>query len=134
METDFKTIDQYIAMQPERNIVPLEKIRQTIRKAAPDAEETISYQMPAFTYHGILVYFAGFKNHIGLYALPTGNTAFQKELEIYKTGKGSIQFPLDKPIPYELIRKIVKFRIKENEKEMLRKLTLANERKQKKQS
>jgi len=114
METQFKTIDEYIALQPERNILPLEKIRETIREAAPDAEETISYQMPAFKYFGILVYFAGFKNHIGLYALPSGTESFQKELAGYKMGKGSIQFPLDKPIPYDLIRKIVLFRIEEN--------------------
>ncbi len=114
MDTNFKTIDEYIAMQPERNILPLQKIRETIKEVAPDAEETISYQMPAFKYFGILVYFAGFKNHIGFYALPSGNEAFQVALSNYKMGKGSIQFPLDKPIPYDLIRQIVLFRMEEN--------------------
>ena len=112
--TNFKTIDDYIAMQPERNILALEKIRETIKEVAPEAEEVISYQMPAFKYFGILVYFAGFKNHIGFYALPSGNDAFQKKLVGYKMGKGSIQFPLDKPIPYDLIRQIVLFRMEEN--------------------
>ena len=114
MITDFKSIDDYIAQQPVNTIPILEKIRQTIRDVVPDAEETISYQMPAYKYFGMLVYFAGFKNHIGFYALPSGNAAFQKELASYKVGKGSIQFPLDQPIPYELIRKIVQFRVEEN--------------------
>ena len=115
MTTDFKSIDEYIAAQPDRNIPVLEKIRKTIKGMVPEAEETISYQMPTFKYFGVLVYFAGFKNHIGFYALPSGNAAFQKELSKYKTGKGSIQFPLDKPIPYDLIRKIVQFRMQENQ-------------------
>lgn len=114
MTTDFKSIDDYIAQQPVNTISILEKIRQTIRDVVTDAEETISYQMPAYKYFGMLVYFAGFKNHIGFYALPSGNAAFQKELASYKVGKGSIQFPLDQPIPYELIRKIVQFRVEEN--------------------
>lgn len=115
MTTDFKSIDEYIAAQPDRNIPVLEKIRKTIKGMVPEAEETISYQMPTFKYFGVLVYFAGFKNHIGFYALPSGNAAFQKELSKYKTGKGSIQFPLNKPIPYDLIRKIVQFRMQENQ-------------------
>ncbi len=114
MTTDFKSIDDYIAQQPVNTISILEKIRQTISDVVPDAEETISYQMPAYKYFGMLVYFACFKNHIGFYALPSGNAAFQKELASYKVGKGSIQFPLDQPIPYELIRKIVQFRVEEN--------------------
>lgn len=92
----------------------LEQIREIIIKAAPKAEELISYKMPAYKYHGVLVYFAGYKNHIGFYAAPTGHEAFKRELSIYKTGKGSVQFPLDQPMPLNLISKIVKFRVKEN--------------------
>ena len=86
----------------------------TIRKAAPDAEETIKYQMPTFTLKGNLVHFAAFKKHIGFYPVPTGIEKFKNELSVYESGKGSVQFPLDKPIPYGLISKIVKFRVKEN--------------------
>lgn len=85
-----------------------------IKDVAPQAKEKISYGMPAFEWNGPLVYFGGFKNHIGLYALPSGNTAFQQELQHYKTGKGSIQFPLEKPMPLDLIRRIVTFRMEEN--------------------
>ena len=113
-QTAPKTIDEYIAGFPPDVQKILEKIRTTIKKAAPDAEETISYQMPAFTLNGNLVYFAGFKNHIGFYPVPTGIEKFKKELSVYKQGKGSVQFPLDKPIPYGLISKIVRFRVKEN--------------------
>ncbi len=109
-----KTIDEYIARCPPDVQKILEKIRLTIRKAAPDAEETISYKMPTFTLKGNLVYFAVFKNHIGFYPIPTGIEKFKQELSVYKQGKGSVQFPLDKPIPYGLISKIVKFRVKEN--------------------
>ena len=86
----------------------------TIQKASPEATEKISYSMPAFDQNGIVVYFAAFKNHIGLYALPTGHEAFKEEFSSYKSGKGSVQFPLDKSIPYDLITQIVKFRVKEN--------------------
>ncbi len=89
-------------------------IRRTIKEAAPEAEEVISYQMPAYRQHGILVYFAAFKNHIGFYATPNGHNQFKEQLAIYKQGKGSVQFPLDKPIPFDLISKIVKFRVQEN--------------------
>jgi uncharacterized protein YdhG (YjbR/CyaY superfamily) len=109
-----KTIDEYIAGCPSEVQAVLHKIRLTIRKAAPDAEETISYQMPTFTLNGNLVHFAAFKHHIGFYPTPTGTEKFQKELATYKGGKGSVQFPLDQPIPYGLITKIVKFRVKEN--------------------
>ncbi len=108
------TIEEYIATFPKEIQVILEQIRSTIKNAAPQAEEKISYGMPAFFLHGQLVYYAAFKNHIGFYALPSGNKAFQKELLNYKVGKGSIQFPLTKKIPYDLITKIVRFRIKEN--------------------
>ncbi len=109
------TMDAYLEQFPESTKILLEKIRLTIQKAAPKAEEKISYGMPAFSYKGNLVYFAGYKNHIGLYALPSGTKAFAAELTKYKTSKGTIQFQLDKPIPYALITKIVKFRVKENE-------------------
>lgn len=118
----FKDIDSYIAEQAVDVRERLEQIRQAIKVTAPDAEEVISYGMPAFKYHGMLVYFAAFKYHIGFYALPSGKAAFQKELSAYKQGKGSIQFPLDKPLPITLIKKIVKFRVKENiEKEKIKK-------------
>jgi uncharacterized protein YdhG (YjbR/CyaY superfamily) len=107
-------IDEYIGAFPNNVQEILEKIRATIQKAAPDAKEKISYSMPAFEQNGIVVYFAAFKNHIGLYALPSGHETFRKELSKYKSGKGSVQFPLDQPMPFDLIAKIVKFRVKEN--------------------
>jgi uncharacterized protein YdhG (YjbR/CyaY superfamily) len=107
-------VDEYIATFPKELKQLIEGMRKAIREAAPDAEETISYRMPAYRQNGILVYFAAFKNHIGFYSLPTGHQAFKKELSVYKTGKGSVQFPLDKPLPLTLIKKIVKFRLKEN--------------------
>jgi uncharacterized protein YdhG (YjbR/CyaY superfamily) len=112
--TEPKTIDEYIAGFPEDVQKILEKVRMTIKEAAPGAQETIKYQMPTFTLNGNLVYFAGFKNHIGFYPIPTGIEKFKKELSFYRQGKGSVQFPLDEPIPYGLISKIVKFRVKEN--------------------
>ena len=92
----------------------LQKIRQTVKKAAPDATEKISYQMPTFYLNGNLVHFAAFKNHIGFYPTPSGTAKFKKEISGYQAAKGSIQFPLDEPIPYDLIRQIVEFRVKEN--------------------
>ena len=111
----FKDIDEYIAGFPNDVQQILEKIRMTIRKAVPDAEETISYQIPTFTLKGrYFIYFAGFKKHIGLYPAPIGNPEFKEELSVYGAGKGTAKFPLDKPIPFDLVRKIVKFRAKEN--------------------
>lgn len=109
-----ETIDEYIADFPEgiRNI--LTSMRKTIRTAAPDAEEKISYQMPTFWLNGNLVHFAAFKNHIGFYPAPHGIQAFKKELSRYECSKGAIRFPIDKPLPLELIRKIVQFRVSEN--------------------
>lgn len=107
-------IDEYIGAFPNDVQEILEKVRATIQKAAPEAKEKISYSMPAFEQNGILVYFAAFKNHIGLYALPSGHEAFKDELSKYKSGKGSVQFPLDQPMPFDLITKIVKFRVQEN--------------------
>lgn len=109
-----KDINEYIAAFTPEVQQLLEQVRTTIQKAAPDATEAISYAMPTFKLNGNLVHFAAFTNHIGFYALPSGNEAFRKELSSYKTGKGSIQFPLDKPLPLDLITKIVKFRIIEN--------------------
>jgi len=113
-EKQFKTIDEYINTFPKdvRNI--LNELRQTIKEAAPEAEETINYQIPTFTLHGNLVHFAAFKNHIGFYPTPTGMEAFKKELSPYKGAKGSVQFPIDQPLPLPLIRRIVEYRVKEN--------------------
>ncbi len=109
-----KDIDEYIASFPHDVQEVLAKIRATIRKAAPGAEETISYQIPTFTLKGNLVHFAGFKRHIGFYPTPTGIEKFKDELSVYEGAKGSARLPLDKPMPYGLISKIVKFRVKEN--------------------
>ncbi len=119
METKTKkitaaTIDEYIADFPKDIQEILEKLRVTIRKAAPEAEETINYAIPTFTLNGNLVHFAAFKNHIGFYPAPSGIEAFKKELSVYEGAKGSIKFPIDKPLPLDLISKIVKFRVKEN--------------------
>lgn len=114
MNKELKTINEYIHSFPPDVQSILERIRQIIRKAAPDAIEAISYQMPTFKLNGNLVHFAAFKNHIGLYPTPSGTEKFKQELLPYKSGKGSIQFPLDKPIPYELVEEIVKYRVKEN--------------------
>lgn len=111
------TVDEYIAAQPEEVQPILQKVRNTIRKAAPKAEEVISYGMPGYKYHGMLVYFAAWKTHIGFYAVPSGHAAFKEELSVYKGAKGSVQFPLSKPMPLALITKIVKFRMKENEEQ-----------------
>lgn len=109
-----KDIDEYIAGFPADVQEILQKVRATIHKAAPEAVETIDYQMPTFTLHGNLVHFGGFKHHIGFYPTPTGIEKFKEELSPYKGAKGSVQFPLDKPIPYDLISEIVAFRVKEN--------------------
>ena len=114
MENKFENTDDYIKSFLENIQKTLRKIRETINNAAPEAEEKISYGMPTLTPYGVLVHYAAFKNHIGFYALPSGNEAFKNALSGYTTGKGSVQFPLDKPIPYELIAEIVKFRLQEN--------------------
>lgn len=110
----YKTIDEYIYMFPKNVQKILFKLRQVINKAAPEAKEAISYQIPTFKLNGNLVHFAGYKNHIGFYPTPSGIRAFQNELIIYETSKGTVKFPLDKPIPYDLIEKIVVYRVKEN--------------------
>jgi uncharacterized protein YdhG (YjbR/CyaY superfamily) len=116
MKTTYKTIDEYIKTFPPDIQIILEKMRQTIRKSAPEATEAISYQMPAFKLNGNLVFFAAFKNHIGFFPTPSGIEAFREELSPYKLSKGTIQFPLDKPVPFDLVKKIVIFRVKENSK------------------
>jgi uncharacterized protein YdhG (YjbR/CyaY superfamily) len=117
-----ESVDSYISTFDPDTLAKLQMMRQCIRKAAPNAKEIISYRMPAYRYHGVLVYFAGYKNHIGFY--PTGSAikAFKKELSVYKGAKGSVQFPLNQPIPKELVIRIVKFRVKENEAKLELKL------------
>lgn len=107
-------IDNYISQFPEEVQTILNEIKNVIKEAAPEATEKISYQMPTFYLHGNLVHFAAYKKHIGFYPSPSGIDAFKEEISIYKWAKGSVQFPLDKPIPYDLIKKITEFRVKEN--------------------
>ena len=110
----FRTIDEYIAAFPPDIQALLETVRATIHAAAPDARELISYAMPAFAQHGNLVYFAGLKDHIGFYPTPSGIEAFQDELSKYRTTKGAVNFPVDQPLPLELISEVVRFRVAEN--------------------
>jgi uncharacterized protein YdhG (YjbR/CyaY superfamily) len=112
--TKAENIDEYIAGFPKDVRKKLEEMRATIRNAAPDAEEAISYAIPTYKLNGNLVHFAAFKDHIGFYPAPRGIEAFKKELAAYKGGKGTVQFPLDHPLPVDLIRRIVKFRVKDN--------------------
>jgi uncharacterized protein YdhG (YjbR/CyaY superfamily) len=115
MNKDIKDIDTYISIFPKDIQTILEQVRKTIKQEAPAAKETIKYGMPTFVLNGNLVFFAAFKNHIGFYATPTGHEEFKKELSPYKSGKGSVQFPLNLPIPFDIITKIVRFRVKENQ-------------------
>jgi uncharacterized protein YdhG (YjbR/CyaY superfamily) len=108
------TIDEYIASFPKPIQDILQKLRQTIQESAPQAQEAISYQIPTFKLNGNLVHFAAFKNHIGFFPTSSGVAAFKKELSEYEISKGTIRFPLDKPIPFDLVRRIVKYRVKEN--------------------
>jgi uncharacterized protein YdhG (YjbR/CyaY superfamily) len=114
VNTQYTTIDEYIRSFPWDIQSILEKLRQAIREAAPESVEVISYNMPAFKQNGILVYFAAHKNHIGLYPTASGIVAFKAELAPYKWSKGAVQLPLDKPIPLELVGRIVTFRVREN--------------------
>ncbi|CAN5515364.1 hypothetical protein BH11BAC3_BH11BAC3_24910 [soil metagenome] len=107
-------IDEYIATFPDSTQKILEKLRSVISKAAPEAEETINYGIPTFALKGNLVHFAAYKNHIGFYPAPSGIVAFKKELSVYDGAKGSIKFPIDQPLPFDLVTKIVKFRVTEN--------------------
>lgn len=109
------SIDEYIAGFPGATQKVLEQIRSIIKDTVPDAEETISYAIPTFTRNKkYLVYFAGYKNHVSLYPAPTGNAVFEKQIKPYRSGKGTVQFPLDKPLPIDLIKRIVKYLVKEN--------------------
>jgi len=110
-----ETVDQYIAAFPADVKKRMQQLRKTIKAAAPKADEVISYQMPGYKYFGMLVYFAAYKNHIGFYPGAGGVLEFYKELSSFKSAKGSVQFPHDRPIPFEIISKIVKFRVKQNE-------------------
>ena len=113
-KSGFNSIDEYIATFPKDIQKILQELRATIKAAAPDSEEKISYQMPTFFLNGNLVHFAAFKKHIGFYPTPSGIEAFQKELSVYDGAKGSVQFPIDEPMPLKLISRIVKFRAAEN--------------------
>ena len=112
------TIDEYHQLYPQEVQDLLQQLRQAILQAAPKATETISYGMPAFKLNKVLVYYAAYKNHIGFYPTPSGIKAFQNEISCYKNSKGAVQFPLDKPIPYDLIQKMVLFRVEENRKKI----------------
>ena len=115
MNAKQNTIDEYIADFPDDVQNILQQIRQTIRKAAPEAQEAIKYAIPTFVLNGNLVHFAAFKSHIGFYPTPTGTEEFKEEFSVYKSGKGSVQFPLDEPMPLDLISRIVEFRVRESE-------------------
>jgi uncharacterized protein YdhG (YjbR/CyaY superfamily) len=110
----FKTVDEYLANLPGNTRAILKEFRKTIKQAAPQAEELISYNMPAFKLHGMLVYYAAWKEHIGFYPVSSGIEAFKKELSAYEAAKGSVKFPTDKPIPFNLVSKIVEYRVREN--------------------
>ncbi len=125
MESSYTTIDEYIAACPAEVQPRLHEVRALIHAAAPQAQEKISYQMPTFFLHGNLVHFAAFKSHIGFYPTPSAIRAFAAELAIYANAKGSVQFPLDQPLPVDLIRRMVAFRVEEN-------LRLAAQKKSKK--
>ena len=114
IKNDFKTIDEYIAAQTKEVAILLEKVRKTIQKAAPEATEAISYAIPTFKFYGNLVHFANYKNHIGFYPGASGVENFKEKLTHYTFSKGTIQFQLSEPIPYDLIEKITKFRVEEN--------------------
>lgn len=116
-----ETIDEYISIYPENVQTILKKLRQVVRESAPRAVETISYRIPTFKLNGNLVHFAAFKDHISFFPTSSGRIAFKEELSKYKGGRGTIQFPLDEPIPYALIKRIVKFRVRENSKKALKK-------------
>jgi uncharacterized protein YdhG (YjbR/CyaY superfamily) len=120
-----KNVDEYVQSFPAEVRPILEKVRQTIKAAAPKASEVISYQIPAYRLNGMLVYFGAWKNHIGFYPTGRGIETFKKELSVYEGAKGTVKFPLNKPIPFDMISKIVKYRVKENKK----KLTLKKDNK-----
>ena len=117
----FRSVEEYFAALPPHSRTLLQEVRSAIWAAAPQAEELISYNIPAFRLEGLLVWYAAFKSHVGLYPRVSAMEAFDKELAAYKKAKGSVQFPLDQPMPLELIAKIVKYRVKENKEDALRK-------------
>ena len=119
--TKFKDADSYIAVFPERTQKMLQQLRSIIKKAAPAAEEVISYNMPAYKLNGILVYFAGYENHIGFYPTSLPMQVFKEELTAYKTSKGAIQFSLEDKLPADLIKRIVKFRTEQTQQQKLKK-------------
>ena len=116
-KTSFASIDEYIASFPEETQQLLQQVRETVRAAAPEAKEKISYQIPTFALNGNLVSFAAFKKHIGMYPIPAGTEAFQQEAAVYRAAKSSLHFPIDQPLPVELIRQLVQFRVAESQKD-----------------
>ena len=114
MKKDFESIDEYIASFPKNTQNILLALRKAIQEAAPHSQETISYQMPAFKLNGILVWFVAFKKHIGFFPTASGIEAFKEKLAHYETSKGTVRFPIDEPIPFDLVKEIVKYRVKEN--------------------
>ncbi len=118
---NFNNVDEYIALFSDDVQQQLQQLRQSIKDAAPTAEECISYQMPAYKQNGALVYFAAYKNHIGFYPTASGISNFTNDFKNYKSSKGAVQFPIDKPLPLALIKKIVKFKVKENLDKLKRK-------------
>lgn len=118
MNTNLSTIDDYLSVFPPEVQASLEKIRRLIAKAAPKASEAIKYGIPTFVLNGNLIHFAAYRTHIGLYPTPDLINAFRTELQTYKTSKGAIQFPLDQPLPWKLIKKIIAYRIKQKHEEM----------------
>ncbi|MGD8404221.1 MAG: DUF1801 domain-containing protein [Anaerolineales bacterium] len=120
-KTKYNNIDEYIANFPKEVQETLHELRATIRESAPEAEETINYQMPTFKLKGNLVHFAAYKNHIGFYPTPSGIANFKEELSAYESAKGSVKFPIDQPMPLDTIAKIVKFRVQENSEKANRK-------------
>jgi uncharacterized protein YdhG (YjbR/CyaY superfamily) len=121
MNTKFETVDQYIASFPEETQKQLESIRDSIKKTAPDAKELISYNMPAYKQHGVLVYFAAYQKHIGFYPTSSAIIAFTEKFAQYKWSKGAVQFPLSKPLPLDLISEITKFRLEDDSLRFLQK-------------
>ncbi|MHA4893701.1 iron chaperone [Pedobacter sp. PWIIR3] len=114
MTTKIETIEEYIASFPQDAQTQMKEVREAIRKAAPDAQERISYAIPTFTLNGNLVHFAAYKNHIGFYPGAAGIAAFKEKLSVYKGAKGSVQFPIDKPMPLDIITEITRFRVEQN--------------------
>ena len=121
--TKFKSVDEYLSVFPANTKAVLQEMRNTIKKAAPQAEEVISYNMPAYKLNGILVYFAGYANHVGFYPTASGMEAFKQEFSGYKNSKGAVQFPIDRPLPLALITKVVKFRISQTQEKQKNKST-----------